>query len=535
MPDPTTLFANVARTRINRGIDTLANLLALTLGPIQGGVLSTKALSQSPEFLSDAATIARRFLALPDRAESAGAMLLRNMVWRVHQMVGDGGATAAVLTQAIVAEAYKPLAAGADAMLVSRGVTLAAEAALAQLSAMAQPVSDEDRLQQLAQTITGHARLSLVLAELFDLLGPDAFITIEDYVAPYLEREYVEGGRWQARLASPYLTSDPHERRAAVQDGAVALFAGPLREIDDIRPLLELVLSSERKRLLLVAQEISGAALATLVLNHQRKQLQLMAVELRRGEPRRLDDFADLAVLTGARLFSADLGEHLRDITPESLGLARRAEATGEELIVSGRRDAAAVRQRIAELRARLDALPPGDENEGKELRTRLGRLAGGAATLKIGAYTAIERAALRARAEQAIRALSSALREGALPGGGVAYLNCIPALHALDAPGEVAYGVAAVARALEAPFRQIVANARRRDPATVLAEARRQSPSHGYDAVGDQVVEMWAAGILDPAGVLCTALRSAASAATMALTTEALVLKRKPRLSTEP
>jgi chaperonin GroEL len=260
-----------------------------------------------------------------------------------------------------------------------------------------------------------------------------------------------------------------------------------------------------------------------------------MAVELRRGEPRRLDDFADLAVLTGARLFSADLGERLRDIDAESLGLARRAEATGEELIVSGRRDAAAVRQRIAELRARLDALPPGDENEGKELRTRLGRLAGGAATLKIGAYTAIERAALRARAEQAIRALSSALREGALPGGGVAYLNCIPALHALDAPGEVAYGVAAVARALEAPFRQIVANARRRDPATVLAEARRQGLSHGYDAVGDQVVEMWAAGILDPAGVLCTVLRSAASAATMALTTEALVLKRKPRLSTEP
>ncbi len=161
MPDPTTLFADAARTRINRGIDTLANLLALTLGPIQGGVLATQALNQSPEFLSDAATIARRFLALPDRAESAGAMLLRNMVWRVHQTVGDGGATAAVLTQAIVAEATKPVAAGANAMLVSRGVTLATEAALAHLSAMAQPVEDEDRLQQLAQTISGNARLSL--------------------------------------------------------------------------------------------------------------------------------------------------------------------------------------------------------------------------------------------------------------------------------------------------------------------------------------------------------------------------------------
>ena len=535
MPDPTTLFADAARMRMNRGIDTLANLLALTLGPIQGGVLATQALNQSPEFLSDAATIARRFLALPDRAESAGAMLLRNMVWRVHQTVGDGGATAAVLMQAIVAEATKPLASGANAMLVCRGVTMATEAALAHLSAMAQPVEDEDRLQQLAQTISGNARLSLVLAELFDLLGPDAFITIEDYVAPYLEREYVEGGRWQARLASPYLTSDPHERRAAMQDGAVALFAGALREIDDILPLLELVLNSERKRLLLVAQEIGGAALATLVLNHQRKQLQVIAVELRRGEPRRLDDFADLAALTGARLFSAELGEHLRDIDAASLGLARRAEATGDELIVSGRRGAAAVRERIAELRARLDTLPPGDEDEGKELRTRLGRLAGGAATLKIGAYTAVERAALRGRAEQGVRALASALRDGALPGGGVAYLNSIPALRGLDAPGEASYGVAAVARALEAPFRRIVANARRRDPATALAEARRQGPSYGYDAAGDQVVEMWAAGILDPVGVLCTALRSAASAATMALTTEALVLKRNPRLSTEP
>jgi chaperonin GroEL len=535
MPHPATLFAAAARTPMNRGIDTLANLLALTLGPIQGGVLSTHALNQSPEFLTDASTIARRFLALPDRAESAGAMLLRNMVWRVHQTVGDGGATAAVLAQAIIAEAAKPLAAGANAMLVSRGVRLGAEAALGHLAAMAQPADDADRLEQLARTITGEPRLSLVLAELFDLLGPDAFITIEDFVAPYLEREYLEGGRWQARLASPYLTSDPNERRATVQDGAVVLFDGPVREIADIRPLLELVLATERPRLLLVAQEIGGEALTTLVLNHQRKQLHVVAAELRGSDQRRQEEFADLAALTGARPLVANLGDRLRDIQAEALGQVRRAEATTEELIVSGRRDAAAVRERIASLRAQLDALPPGDDDQLKELRVRLGRLAGGAATLKIGAYTAVERAALRARAEQGIRALSSALREGALPGGGGAYLNCIPALHALEAPGEAAYGVAAVARALEAPFRQIVANAGRRDPATALAEARRHGPSYGYDALHDTVVEIWDAGILDPAGALCAALRAAASVATMALTTDALVLKRKPRMSTEP
>jgi chaperonin GroEL len=520
---------------MKRGIDALANLLALTLGPVQGGVLATHELNQSPEFLSDAATIARRFLALPDRAETAGAMLLRNMVWRVHQTVGDGGATAAVLAQAIIAEASKPLAAGASAMLVSRGVTLGAEAALTCLQAMAQPADHEERLEQLAQTITGNPRLSLVLAEIFDLLGPDAFITIEDYVAPYLEREYTEGGRWQARLASPYLTSDPTERLAIIQDGLVALFDGPIREVEDIRPLLELVMAGEQRRLLLVAQEIGGAALATLVLNHQRKQLQVVAAELRGSDQRRQDEFADLAALIGARPLSASLGQHLRDISAESLGLVRRAEATADELIVSGRRDAAVVRERVAILRAQLDALPPGEENQHKELRIRLGRLASGAATLKIGAYTAVERAALRARAEQGVRALSSALREGALPGGGVAYLNCIPALHALEAPGEVAYGVAAVARALEAPFRQIVANTRRRDPATALAEARLSGPSYGYDATRDAVVDIWEAGILDPAGVLRRALRTAASAATMALTTDALVLKRKPRMSTEP
>jgi chaperonin GroEL len=534
MPEPVVLLAPESQARLQRGVDTLANLLALTLGPVQGGIISARHIGQPLEFLTDAATIARRFLALPDRAENAGAMLLRHLVWRLHQTIGDGCATAAVLSRALIAGSRRYLAAGANAALLRQGIEAGASAALDALQRIARPVASDTELECVARTITGEPHLAMVLAEIFDLLGPEACVTVEEYVAPYLEREYHEGGRWQARLASPFLVSDQVQQRAVLHHCAVALYAGELRDVAELRPLLELMMRRDQRRLLLAAQAIGDEALTTLVLNHQREQLQIVAVELRRPGVQLASDFDDLGALSGAYV-SQPITDRLSRITAEMLGGARRVEANTDELIVVGRRDGVALRTQIARLRSRLSALPPTDREQRRELEVRIGRLAGSAATLKIGALHKVEREALYRKAERGIIALGSALREGIVPGGGVAYLHCIPAVQQVALAGDAAYGCAVVASALEAPFRQIVANVSRHDPAATLSEARRRGWPWGYDAIGATVVDMEQAGICDAAAVLRAALRVATSGAAMALTTDALILKRTPEMSLEP
>ncbi len=535
MPKPAVLRSPEADTSLKRGFDTLARLLAVTLGPTQGIVLSDSVKDTKPELLSDAATIARRVLALPQRAEDVGAMLLRNLVWRMHLKAGDGSATAAVLAQSILDQAYRYKAAGANAMLLRRGLEQAALAAVEALRQMARPVEDEEDLIKVAETITAEPDLSLILGEMFDILGPEAYITIEDYVAPYLEREYQEGGRWGGRLTSPYLITEPTTRRAILTDCRVALFAGPVSEVSDLQPLLELVARTEARRLVLVAHEVKGVALTTLVANHQQKKIQAIAVELRRPASLRRTDFEDLAVLTGAQVISPEIGRSLSTITAADLGTARRAEADADGLVVVGdQQHSVAVRRQIETLRARIEPLPEDDEALD-ELRFRLARLSGHVATLKIGAFTKVGRETMRQKANKVLRALPLAWREGVVPGGGLAYLNCIPAVRQVQAEGEEAWGANILARALEEPFRRIVGNAGLASPEVALAEAQRRGTGFGYDAMKGQIVPMAEAGILDAAGVLRLALQTAVSGAALALTTETIILKRRPETSMEP
>lgn len=531
MPTPALLLADAARAPMVRGFVRLAELLALTLGPLQGGIVAQRDVGASLDILTDSATIARRFLGLPDRAESAGAMMLRTMVWRLHERTGDGCATAAVMARAIVGECERYLAAGIGAAALRQGIEAGAAAAIAALGALARPVGGEGDLRAVAAASVGDGHLAALLAELFDLLGPDAHLEVEEYVAPYLEREYHAGGRWQARLASPYLIGDQARQRAILNDCAVALYAGPLASTDDVRPLLELALKQERPRLLVAAHSIGGAALGTLVVNHQREQLRVVAVELRRTGAALADDMADLAALTGARVYDPLL-DSLDTVRADGLGRASRVEADAGALVVSGA-SAAAQRARLAELRGRLEAVGTGDAEARREAEARIARLAGAMATLKIGAVHKLEREALRRQAESAIRSLRLAMRAGVVPGGGAALLACAEAAGAAPCQGEAVYGRAALAAALAAPMRQIVANAGRRDPAVAVAEARQAGPGWGYDVLRDELVGM--EGIVDPAAVLAEALRAAASGAAMLVTTDALILKRNPQLSLEP
>jgi len=533
MPEPDVLHGLETSARMKRGFDQLSEVLALTLGPTQGTILSQHATHPEPEILTDAATIARRILALPDRAEDVGAMLARNLVWRMHLKAGDGCATTAVLAQAILERAHSLKAAGANPMALRRGIDRAAQAAVDALREMARPIKNRLDLAQVTYTISGDANLSRVLVDIFAELGPDAYVSIENYMAPYLERQVYEGGRWVGRLASPYLVTEPARRRAAQSDCAVALCASDVETLDDLAPVLELVARTESKRLALIANEIKGAALAALIMNHQQGRLKVIAAELREKESRRRTDYEDLAVLTGAQALMPETGRRLRDIRMEDLGYSPRIEADPDELIVvgSGRKE---VKQQIETWRARLERLPS-DDGAVDELRFRMARLGGQVAKLMIGAFTQAERDTLDQKAQKALRALPIALREGWVPGGGVAYLNCIPSVLAVRAEDEEAMGVRVLAHALEAPFRRIVTNAGVTAPGALIAQMQRRGKGLGYDVIRRKIVSMKRAGILDPAGVLIQALQTAVSGAVMALTIETIVLRREPQTSMEP
>lgn len=522
--------------QLKRGFDLLADLLALTLGPTQGVVLASTDLRPRPEVLTDAATIARRITDLPDPEQNAGLMLLRNLVWRMHERVGDGGAQAAVLAQAILEHSLRGVRLGANPVLVAQGVRQAAQAALERLTQLSQPVQGEDDLVAVARAATGEEKLSWLLGEMFDLLGPRAYIQVEDYVAPYLEREYLEGGRWQAELISPYLITAPALGRAVQPDCLVALYDGVLSTQEEVRPLLELAGAQTPRRLFLAAQRISGEALNLLAATHSQTELKIAAVSLKRAGEKASADLADLALLCGAQVISPVLGRRLEMVRQADLGQARRVEAGAEDLLVVGRHGASALlRQEIERLNQRLQALPFGDDGRA-ELEMRLGRLSGSAGVLKVGAITQTERDYLHQRAEHGIKVLRATLEEGVLPGGGCAYLHCIAAAGAQAAAGsDQALGVRALSRALQAPFEHILRNSGVAAPALFAQDILDRPPGDFYDVISAQILPARQAGVLDSTRVLRAALETAVSGALMALSIDTLVIKRKPKVSYEP
>ncbi len=539
LPVPAVLFDDRVSDALLRGYDQMAELLARTLGPSRGAVLSRRE-HREPELILDAATAVRRIIQVPGRATNMGAMLLRNTAWRVHDRAGDGSATAAVLSQAILRSASRYVRAGGSPVLVRRGVERAVAAATAALAAQAQPLAGEEPLTRVAETITGEPALSLALGEMFDVLGATAHITVEDYAAPYVEPAYYEGGRWRAALASPYLITDPIGRRAVLDGPRVALYAGKLEGAREVTPLLSLVAQGGdecQRALLLVTNDVTGPALSTLLANHQRGIVKSIVVILRSSGEERAQDLLDLATMTGAAVMGPEYGRPLGDVTPDDLGGARRAEASADELILSGGAGDPAVRRaHIAGLRAQLDAFT-GTADAADRIRLRLARMAGGVGALKVGAQTPAEQAALRQKAERAIRALPIALEEGVVPGGGAAYLVAADAVRSLaeTLAGDEREGALIIARALEAPFCCIVRNRGATEPATALAEVRRRGPGHVYDATADRVLPAAEAGLLDPAGVLRIALEAAASGAMSALSVAVMVFRRQPPEAIHP
>lgn len=527
-----------ARENLKTGFDQIAKLLAQTLGPTQGLVFSSTAIKPTPEPLTDAATIARRLVALPDRGQDMGAMLLRSLAWRVHERVGDGVATTAVLAQAILEQASRMVAAGANPVRVQAGIQKATRQALATLKTLTSPITCQEQLVAVARSATGEAEISFLLGEMFDLLGEHAHVTIENYMAPYLEREYITGGRWEAKLISPHLISAPLSGKAQARDCQVVVFNGNLAGAEEVLPLIKLLSQLEQKNLLLVAHKISGEAANTLTATYvqNKPRLEFVLVELVRAGDKALHDLQDLALLTGARLFDPQAGDLLARIQAADLGRARHADANHEELRVSGGQGKPhTLQQQIETLAAYRDRLPF-DEDQLPEIKLRLGRLAGHSGILKIGAYIQKERDVLHQKAQQGLQAVQAARQAGFLPGGGTAYLHCIAPIERLEcAEEDEQMGYRVMARALRRPFEQLLENAGEQNPARWAHEITHAGPGLLFDTRQRTIRPALEAGVLDATQTLLVCLETASSGAQMALSTDVLILKRKPRVTYEP
>lgn len=533
MPTPHVILQPEAAHYLKQGFDQLAELLAITLGPTRGAVLSDSRKSQAPTMLNDAATIARRFVALPDRRQDVGAMMLRQVVWRMHKEVGDGGATTAVLAKALLHESSKMVAAGANAVLVQAGMRQATQTAVSALQQLAQPITHQEQLAAVAQAVTNHPDLAWIIGEMVYLLGRHAHITLENYVAPYLERVYYEGGHWKGALISPYLITAPTSQRAIQPDCVVALHDGRLHHPDDIKPLLHLVAEQKPPHLLLVATEIGGEALNLLVGTHQHAQndLKIVAVSLKIGGAQGLIELADLSLVSGAAVLGEVVGRPLSTITTTDLGRVKRAEADKNGLFVVQEPNRGAIlRPEITALQSQIDALDPDEDEERTTLQRRLARLSGSAGVLKVGALTKAERDVLHQNGEQGIKAVAAALEEGVLPGGGVAFARAAQQIDPRQATStDEQMGMVAVKRALEAPFHRLLTNAGVEATAVYLHDILASPHTLVYDILSHTLRPAADAGVLDAAKVMRRALETAASSAEMALSVDVTILKRRP------
>ncbi len=470
-------------------------------------------------------------------------MVMRNLIWRVGQRVGDGGATAAVLARALFNEGLRQISSGANAMQLARGVRLGVDAAVAQLRQQSRPVSREDELASIAYNITGQRNLSAVLGEMAYLLGAHPNVIIDKLVAPYLERRYIMGAHYKAQIASMLFYTHPQNRRALLVSPALAVVDERLSEADQVIPLLEAALKSDCKAIAIIAQDFSNTALHVLTSNNQlpkdKKKLDILAVKLQTLGEERMLGLTDLAMMTGGTVLSQTSIHNARTAQPSDIGRAQRVEYSETGLVVVAPESTRPLlRETIHALRAQLAEMTLNDEDRPKLVR-RLSTLTGGVGELKIGAYSQSERDLLEEHSSRVIKVLSAAQQFGVVPGGGAAYHHCAAAVRALAsteaAEGDVATGVRLLADVLSAPLRQILCNSKVSSSAVYLNRVAEAGETATFDAVTGEVTDAFQAGVLDVTDVVINVLQTAVSGALMALTTDAIVYHKKPKDSFEP
>lgn len=525
------------------GINKIADLLAPTLGPTGGHVASQRDTGMKVELLDDAATIVRRILSIGTPQDDIGAMVMRSLIWRVSQRAGDGGAMAAVLAREFFNQGLRLVAAGVNSVRLERGVEQGVKIAIGALREQAHQVHTEDDLSAVALSLTKDRDLSLVLGEMSYLLGPDPRVIVEKYVAPYLEREYINGAHYKAKISSMYFYTDAKRKRAVIADPAVALVNERLDDAEQVVPLMEGAIQQGKKALLLIVKDVVNDALGLLVSNHQlkkeKKKLDVLSVKLSEIGDEMRWSWADLATMTGATILGPEYDRGALHAEATDLGSAQRAEYANEGIvIVAPKASRDAIQEEVSRLRHLIVETPLDDEERPKYVK-RLSTLTGGIGRLKIGSSSKLEREILYQQSQRAFNVLSSAQRNGIVPGGGAGLLFCAKAVEqsvtANGASEEILLGVKLVADVLAAPVRQIVKNAGLEEPSVIVDRILTAGPPNTYDALQNRVGNAFEFGVLDVVDVLATTLSTAASGAMMALSTDAIVYHKKPEQSLKP
>jgi chaperonin GroEL len=514
------LYDADARRQLKTGIDALANAVKVTLGPRGRNVAIDKKWG-APTITHDGVTVAKE-IELENHFQNMGAQMLKQAAIKTNDVAGDGTTTATVLAQAIVTEGLRNLAAGANPMLLKRGINAGVEAVVDEIKRLSIPVDGQADIEHIAAIAANDVEIGQLLAQAMDKVGRDGVITVEEGKSLKVEVEYTEGMQFDRGYISPYFVSDLQRMEAALDDPFILLTDRKISGTTDIVPVLEKLLQTGRKELLIIAEDVDAEALATLVVN-KRGILNVVAVKAPGFGDRRKEMLRDLATLTGATVISEDVGKKLDQASLEDLGQARRVVATKDDTtIIDGRGRPEDIQARVQQIKVQIEETSSDYDKE--KLQERLAKLSGGVAVIKVGAPTEVELKEKKARVEDALHATRAAIEEGVVPGGGTVLLAAAPALERLTLQGDELVGVNILKRALQEPLRQLVANAGL-EGSVIVEELRQTSQKNwGFDVLSERYVDLVVAGIIDPAKVTRTALENAASVAGMILSTEALV-----------
>ena len=510
-----------ARKALQNGVDTLADTVKVTLGPKGRNVVLDKKFG-APLITNDGVTIAKE-IELDDPFENMGAQLVKEVSTKTNDVAGDGTTTATLLAQAMIQEGLRNLAAGANPIVVKKGMAKAVEAAVAEIKKQAKTVDGSKDIARVGAVSSGDEFIGKLIADAMEKVSADGVITIEESKTAETYSEVVEGMQFDRGYITPYMVTDTEKMEAVIDDAYLLITDKKISVIADILPILEQLVQSGKK-LVIIAEDVEGEALNTLIVNRLRGTLNVVCVKAPGFGDRRKEMLQDIATLTGGTVISEQVGLELKTTTMDMLGRARQVKVQKENtIIVDGAGSAESIAARVAQIRHMIDNTTSDYDKE--KLQERLAKLAGGVAIIRVGAATEAEMKEKKLRIEDALNATRAAVEEGVVAGGGTIFVNVVPAVEALlnTVEGDEKTGVRIIAKALEAPIRQIAANAGL-DGSVILEKVRSSQPGYGFDAYKEEYCDMVAAGIIDPAKVTRSALENAASVSAMVLTTESLV-----------
>ena len=513
------LFGEEARAALGKGVDTLANAVKVTLGPKGRNVVLDKKFG-APTITNDGVTIARD-IELEDPFENMGAQLVREVATKTNDVAGDGTTTATLLAQAMIREGMRNVAAGANPMVLRKGIETAVKTLVEEIKNVSKPVESKEAIAQVATISSADAEVGQYIADAMEKVGKEGVITVEESKGMETNLSVKEGMQFDRGYISPYMVTDTEKMEAAMNDPFILITDKKISAVNDILPILEQVVKMG-KELVIIAEDVDGEALTTLVVNKLRGTFKALAVKAPGFGDRRKAMLEDIAILTGGQLISEELGRKLDSVTLEDLGTASQVHSSKDDTtIVGGAGDKAAIADRIDQIKKMIAASTSDFDKE--KLQERQAKLSGGVAVIEIGAATEVEMKDKKYRVEDALNATRAAVEEGIVAGGGTTFVDILPALDKLEAEGDVQTGINIVKRAIEEPVRQIANNAGQ-EGSVIVAEVKKSAIGVGYDAAKDEYVDMIASGIVDPAKVTRSALQNAASIAAMVLTTETIV-----------